>query len=165
MHPCEPFRSGAPHAYFGAPQGAPCAKVEERCSRPAVLNHTAPRTGTTPRRFFCQSAKQPRFPSSNWNWSAFMFKSVRSWSMTCGLRLNRLGSSVSFILGFCTPFGVSRVVFGAPISACLHRGPHVCFRSECCTDVESMAAQRMNCFLAPDHQRRARSWTSHKSSV
>jgi len=30
MHLCEPFLSGAPHAYFDAPQGAP---VEERCSR------------------------------------------------------------------------------------------------------------------------------------
>jgi len=37
MHPCEPFRSGAPHAYFDAPQGAPCAKVEERWLTPLQL--------------------------------------------------------------------------------------------------------------------------------
>jgi len=33
MHLCEPFRNGAPHAYFGAPQGALCTPVEERWSR------------------------------------------------------------------------------------------------------------------------------------
>jgi len=33
MHPCEPFRSGVPLAYFGTPQGAPCTPVEERRSR------------------------------------------------------------------------------------------------------------------------------------
>jgi len=33
MHPCEPFRSGAPHAYFDAPWGAPCTPVEERPPR------------------------------------------------------------------------------------------------------------------------------------
>jgi len=30
MHLCEPFLSDAPHAYFGAPYGAPCTPVEER---------------------------------------------------------------------------------------------------------------------------------------
>jgi len=29
-HLCEPFLSGAPHAYFGEPEGAPCTPVEER---------------------------------------------------------------------------------------------------------------------------------------
>jgi len=28
---CEPFRSDSPRAYFGAPQGALCTPVEERC--------------------------------------------------------------------------------------------------------------------------------------
>jgi len=29
---CEPFLSGAPHAYFGARSSAPCTPVEERCT-------------------------------------------------------------------------------------------------------------------------------------
>jgi len=33
MHPCEPFLSGAPQAYFDAPQDAPRTPVEERWSR------------------------------------------------------------------------------------------------------------------------------------
>jgi len=33
MHLYEPFLSGAPHGYFGAPQGAPCTPVEERWFR------------------------------------------------------------------------------------------------------------------------------------
>jgi len=33
MHLCESFLSGAPHAYFGAPWGAPCTPVEERWLR------------------------------------------------------------------------------------------------------------------------------------
>ena len=81
------------------------------------------------------------FPSSNWKWLAFMLISVKSWSITCALRLNRLDTSVSCILYFVpTPFGVSQVVCGAPISACLHCGPRGCFRSEWCTDGESVAA-------------------------
>jgi len=32
MHPCETFRSGAPHAYFGPP----CTPVEERWARDSV---------------------------------------------------------------------------------------------------------------------------------
>jgi len=31
MHLCEPFLCGAPHVYSGAPKGAPCTPVEERC--------------------------------------------------------------------------------------------------------------------------------------
>jgi len=50
----------------------------------------------------------------------------------------------------------------APISACLRRGPRSYFRSECCTGGESMAAPRVNCFLAPIHQRRAQGWTGRK---
>jgi len=37
-----------------------------------------------------------------------------------------------------------------------------CFRSECCTGGEPMAAPRVNRFLAPIHQRRARGWTGGK---
>jgi len=33
MDSCEPFLSGAPHAYFDAPLGAPCTPVEERWTR------------------------------------------------------------------------------------------------------------------------------------
>ena len=42
-----------------------------------------------------------------------------------------------------------------PISAYLRRGPRGYFRSECCIGGESVAAQRVNCFLAPIHQRPA----------
>jgi len=35
-HHFEPFRSVAPQAYFGAPYGAPCTPVEERCSNGQV---------------------------------------------------------------------------------------------------------------------------------
>ena len=45
----------------------------------------------------------------------------------------------------------------APVSARLHRGPRCCFRSECC--IESMAAPRVNRFLAPTTYHRARGWT------
>jgi len=41
MHPCEPFRSGAPHAYFAAL----CTPVEERCSKPVAT----PALGLSPR--------------------------------------------------------------------------------------------------------------------
>ena len=43
----------------------------------------------------------------------------------------------------------------APISAYLRRGPRGYFRSKCCIGGESVAAQRVNCFLAPIHQHRA----------
>jgi len=35
MHLCEPFLSGAPYAYFGAP----CTPVEERCSNESGPMH------------------------------------------------------------------------------------------------------------------------------
>ena len=50
----------------------------------------------------------------------------------------------------------------APIPACLRRGPRGCFRSECYTGSESVAAPRVSCLLAPTHQRRAPGWTRHK---
>jgi len=40
MHPCEPFRSGAPHADFGTLQGVPCTPVEERCMRELTESRT-----------------------------------------------------------------------------------------------------------------------------
>jgi len=43
-----------------------------------------------------------------------MLNLVKSWSVTCGLRLNGLDSSVWFLLGFSTPSGVSRVVCRRP---------------------------------------------------
>jgi len=43
-----------------------------------------------------------------------MLNSIKSWSVTCGLRLNGLDSSVSFIPGFCAPSRVSRVVYRRP---------------------------------------------------
>ena len=33
MHPCVPFRGGAPPTFFGAPWCAPCSPVEEHCSK------------------------------------------------------------------------------------------------------------------------------------
>jgi len=56
-------------------------------------------------------------------------------------------SSVSFILGFCTPFRVSQVVCGA-VSACLCPGPHSRFRSECCTGGKSVTALHQNQHLS-----------------
>jgi len=39
----------------------------------------------------------------------------------------------------------------APISTYLRRGPRGCFSSGCCTGGESVAAPRLNCFIAPIH--------------
>ena len=33
MHPCVPFRSGAPLILFGVPLCTPCTPVEEQCNR------------------------------------------------------------------------------------------------------------------------------------
>jgi len=56
-----------------------------------------------------------------------MLNSVKSWSMTCGLRLNKVDR---------------RAVCGASISACLRRGPRGCFRSDVhCLLVNSCAAR------------------------
>jgi len=88
-----------------------------------------------------------------------MLNSVKSWSVACGLRLNRLDSSVSFILGFCTPAGVSRVICGAPISACLHCGSHSCFRSDW-DELEATRCQQSR--FCTSHQRQERGWTSRK---
>jgi len=57
---------------------------------------------------------------------------------------------------FMIPALEGREWSAALISLYLH------FHSEYCTDVESMAALRVNRFLAPCHWRRARSWTGRK---
>jgi len=54
-------------------------------------------------------------------------------------RISDCGSSVSFY----TQFRVSRTVCGAQFRL-LAPGPRDCFRSECCTGGESVAASRMN---------------------
>jgi len=43
-----------------------------------------------------------------------MLNAIKSWSVTCGLRLNGLDSSVSFIPGFCAPSGMPWVVCRRP---------------------------------------------------
>ena len=63
-----------------------------------------------------------------------MLNSMKSWSVTCGLRLNKVDR---------------RAVCGASISAWLHRGPRVCFHGECHTDGKSIPAPRVNRSLAP----------------
>jgi len=61
----------------------------------------------------------------------------------------------SFILCFCTSFGMPRVP----------RGPRGYFRSEPCTGGESMSAPRVSCFLAHTTQRRAQGWTGGKPLI
>jgi len=55
-----------------------------------------PLTGTSSCRYFAGPQSNLHFPSSNRKWLALMLNSVKSWSMTCGLRLNGLDSSVLF---------------------------------------------------------------------
>jgi len=56
------------------------------------------------------------------------------------------------------------LVCGAHISAFLRCKPHSCFHREYYTGGEgkSVAAQRMNRFLAPTHQWQKQGWLSHK---
>jgi len=58
-------------------------------------------------------------------------------------------SSVSFVLVLVLFSGVSRVVCSAHLR--LRRGPPDCFHSQCCTGGESVAASRVNSFLASTH--------------
>ena len=53
-----------------------------------------PQTGAGPSRFFAGAQNNLDFPPSNWKLLTFMLNSVKSWSITCGFRFNRLDTSV-----------------------------------------------------------------------
>jgi len=58
----------------------------------------------------------------------------------------------SFVYTYFRTLSECHKWFAAPISSCSRSGPRGCFRSECCTGGESIAAPRMNRFIAPIHQ-------------
>jgi len=61
----------------------------------------------------------------------------------------------SFIILVCTVFGLSRVVCCLQVPVSAHSAPRGCFRSECCTSGEPMAAPRLSFLLYPpitDHE-------------
>jgi len=59
--------------------------------------------------------------------------------------------SVSFILGFCTTSGSVTCDLRRPSPCTCAAGRAAIFRGECCIDDESLAAPRLNRFLAPTH--------------